>query len=81
MYIDEIIEREKGFIFVEEESETTHEIIGLKKYINYDGVVELLQYETVKFLIDEEDDCCYGFEIIGDEPRIYNFIEGELTLV
>ena len=81
MYIDEIRETEKGYIFIEEESGTTHELEGLKKYINYDDVVELLQYETVEFLIDPDDDGCFGFRILGDEERIYNFINGELKLV
>lgn len=81
MYIDEIRETEHGYIFVEEESGNTHELEGLKKYINYDDVVELLQYETVEFLIDEDDDGCFGFRILGDEERIYNFINGELKLV
>lgn len=81
MYIDEIRETENGYIFIEEESGNTHELEGLKKYINYDDVVELLQYETVEFLIDEDDDGCFGFRILGDEERIYNFVNGELKLV
>ena len=30
---------------------------------------------------DLDGDYCFGFRILGDEERIYNFVNGELTLV
>ena len=79
-YVDEVKQDGEDIIIIDNDEDATYTFGDGVQFMNLDKATELMLYENISPLVDEDDGKCWGFIVHNEDDRdtIYNFHNGDV---
>ena len=79
-YVDEVKQDGEDITIIDNDEDATYTFGDATEFMDIDKATELMLYENVSPLVDEEDGLCWGFIIHNEDDRdvVYLFHKGDV---